>query len=301
MDKNVILQTYNLSKYYGLKRAVDNLNMTVHQGDIYGFVGLNGSGKTTAIRLMTGLIKKSGGGFSLFGTPDSQNLTAHRRKISSMVETPAIYLNMNASDNLKVQCNVLEVSYNRIPELLQLVGLDPNSPVKSKNFSLGMKQRLGIAMALAGDPQLMILDEPTNGLDPGGIVEIRELLLHLNRNFGITIIISSHILTELSKLANTYGFINYGQIIKEVSAAEIEHSVGKKLIVTVDKPAETLNLIKDRYALKLFGNRFEIDNVENPTDFIHLLDSADVKVLDFNTVTADLESYFINLIGGGRR
>lgn len=215
-----ILTTTNLCKKYGANLAVDNVNMTVNQGDIYGFVGLNGAGKTTVIRLITGLINKTSGSFDLFGMPDSGNLCNERRKISSMVETPALYLNMTSVDNMKIQCAIMQMPIVGISDLLKLVGLDSTSRVLAKNFSLGMRQRLGIAMALVGDPKFMLLDEPTNGLDPEGIIEIRDLLLSLNKTKGITILISSHILSELSKLATTYGFIHKGKLIKQISAED---------------------------------------------------------------------------------
>lgn len=296
---NVILSTSHLTKRYGMKRAVDDVSMTVHEGDIYGFVGLNGAGKTTVIRLITGLIKKDGGGFELFGTPDTQPLGSHRRRISSMVETPALYLNMTGEENLRMQCAVMQEKTSCIPDLLKLVGLDAKNKQCAKNYSLGMRQRLGIAMALVGDPALMLLDEPTNGLDPEGIIEVRDLLKNLNREKGITVIVSSHILTELSKLANTYGFIHNGKLLREISATEIEKTCGHSTILTVDDPQAAAALLAPRYTVKQAENdKIELDGLHSPTELVHLLDTRKIRVSAMQTVSRDLESYFIELIGG---
>ena len=209
---NYVLETNSLTKSYRAASALSGLTMRVPKGSIYGFVGRNGAGKTTLIRLVCGLQAPSGGSYTLCGEKnDSPLINRSRRKMGAVVETPSIWLDMTAVENLRQQFALLGLpSDEGISELLRLVGLPGTGKKKARNFSLGMRQRLGIAVALAGNPDFLILDEPTNGLDPEGIVEIRELILKLNRERGITVLISSHILGELSKLATDYGFIDGG-------------------------------------------------------------------------------------------
>ena len=220
-----VLQTNKLTKKYGKFYALNELNMNVPKGSIYGFIGQNGAGKSTLIRLICGLQEPSKGTYSIYGVKNRRkDLVKARRRMGAVVETPAIYLDMTAEDNLKQQCLVLGLpSFNSIPEILELVGLSNTGKKKAKNFSLGMKQRLGIAVALMGNPDFLVLDEPTNGLDPYGIIEMRELILKLNREYKITVLISSHILDELSRFATHYGFIHHGCMVKEISAAELEN------------------------------------------------------------------------------
>ena len=207
-----VLQTFDIVKKYNKQRVLDKVNMNIQKGDIYGFVGENGSGKTTIIRLVTGLIFADEGSYELFGVSNKdKKILQSRKKVGAVVETPSIYRNMTAYENLKTQCLLLGVNdENKIKEVLEIVGLVDlyDSKKHAGNFSLGMRQRLGIAMALLNEPEFLILDEPMNGLDPEGIVSMRELIIHLNQNKGITFLISSHILTELSLIANRYGIIS---------------------------------------------------------------------------------------------
>ena len=230
-----ILCTNGLTKQYRKFKALNNLNMHVPKGAIYGFVGKNGAGKTTLIRLICGLQEPTNGEYSLYGRKNTDGgISKARRRMGAVVETPSIYLDLTAEENLREQYLVLGMpSFEGIQELLKLVGLQDAGKKKAKNFSLGMKQRLGIAIALAGDPDFLILDEPVNGLDPQGIIEIRELILKLNRERQITFLISSHILDELSRLATHYGFIDRGQIVREISAEEVEHTCRKCIRLTV--------------------------------------------------------------------
>lgn len=219
-----VLQTNSLTKKYKNFQALNGLTMNVPEGSVYGFVGKNGAGKTTLIRLICGLQEPSSGDFTLYGIQSgSRDMSRARRRMGAVVETPAVYMDMTAEENLKQQYLILGLpSYDGIPGLLKLVGLEDTGKKKVKNFSMGMKQRLGIAIALAGDPDLLVLDEPVNGLDPQGIVEIRELILKLNRERRITVLISSHILDELSRLATHYGIIDHGRMVKELSADELD-------------------------------------------------------------------------------
>ncbi len=218
-----ILSTDQLTKEYQGFKAVDSINICLNQGDIYGFIGRNGAGKTTTLKMIAGLAKPTSGSFSLFGVP-YENLISEKvySQVGCLIEEPGLYLDMSAFDNVYLKCLCMGINdkgYAR--ELLRLVDLDPQDKKKAKGFSLGMKQRLGIAIALVGEPKLIILDEPTNGLDPQGILEIRNTILKLNQEKNITFIISSHILGELSKMATRYGIIDKGKLIRELTAEEL--------------------------------------------------------------------------------
>jgi ABC-2 type transport system ATP-binding protein len=218
-----ILRTKGLSKTYGRTQALAGVDMGVPAGSIYGLVGKNGSGKTTLMRLVAGLASPSGGSFTLYGVMDGVGLREVRKKIGAVIETPVIYPTMNATDNLAMQCRIKGVRDTAcIAALLETVGLADTGKKKAHNFSLGMKQRLALAIALVGDPDFLLLDEPANGLDPEGIIEMRELFLRLNREQRKTILVSSHILSELSRVATHYGFINNGALIKEINATDIQ-------------------------------------------------------------------------------
>ena len=230
-----VLTTNALTKQYGHFKALDHFTMHVPKGAIYGFVGKNGAGKTTLIRLICGLQAPTAGDYTLYGVKNTDpKVVRSRRRMGAVVETPSIYMDMTAEENLKQQYLILGLpSFDSIPELLKLVGLENAGKKKARNFSLGMRQRLGIAIALAGDPDLLVLDEPTNGLDPQGIIEMRELILKLNRQRNITVIMSSHILDELARLATHYGFIDGGRMLREISAEELEAACRKCLRVEV--------------------------------------------------------------------
>ena len=230
-----ILTAESLGKQYRHFKALDSFSIHVPKGSIYGFVGKNGAGKTTFIRLICGLQEPTSGSYTLYGAKNTDpSITKSRRRMGAVVETPSIYLDMTAEDNLKEQYRIIGLpSFDDIPELLRLVGLENTGKKKAKNFSLGMKQRLGIAIALAGSPDFLILDEPVNGLDPQGIIEMRELILKLNQERQITFLISSHILDELSRLATHYGFIDSGHMVKELSARELDAACRKCIRVQV--------------------------------------------------------------------
>ena len=301
---DVILTVSGLCKYYKHEKALDGLSLTVPRGAIYGLVGQNGSGKTTLFRLLTGLQKPSYGSFNLYGVQNHQKgIEDVRRRMSAIVETPALYRNMSAKDNLRQQFRILGLpSEEGIDDLLQLVGLQDTGSKKAGNFSLGMRQRLGIAIALAGDPDFLILDEPVNGLDPQGIIEIRELILKLNREKQITILISSHILEELSKLATHYGFIDHGHMVKEITAKELEKACRKSLRLTVSDGkalALVLDEMKADYCF-LSEREAEIYSDIRVTKLVCSLADAGCEVLSIQEREESLESYYIRLIGGGR-
>lgn len=299
-----ILKTEELCKSYRGYKALDGLSMHVPKGSIYGFVGKNGAGKTTLIRLICGLQEPTSGDYSIYGRKySSKNIAKSRRKMGAVVETPSIYTDMTALDNIKQQYKVLGMpNYDGAEELLKLVGLENTGKKKAKNFSLGMKQRLGIAVALAGNPDFLVLDEPVNGLDPQGIIEIRELILKLNREKQITVLISSHILDELSKLATHYGFIDGGRIIKEISAEELEKACRKCVraeVSNVGALAKVLEEMQVEYKV-ISDSEADIYAKINVTKLALALEKEGCEVVSMNERDESLESYYVNLVGGGR-
>lgn len=297
-----VLETKGLCKQYRHFKALNDLNMHVPSGSIYGFVGRNGAGKTTLIRLITGLQEPTSGEFVLYGKKStSKGVRKARKRTGAVVETPSIYMDMTAEDNLKAQYDTLGLpSYDGIEDILKLVGLSDTGKKKAKNFSLGMRQRLGIAIALSGNPDFLILDEPVNGLDPQGIVEVRELILKLNREMGITVLISSHILDELSRLATHYGFIDKGHLVKEISAEELESSCRKKILVTVTD-TEGLARALDRLNLdyRITGkNTAEIYDDITVTSLSDASKEEGCAIISMKRSDESLESFFMNLVGG---
>lgn len=297
-----ILKTNNLSKRYGKKNLVlDSVSMNVPKGSIYGFVGKNGAGKTTLMRVISGLNNPTNGGYSLYDVDYKDSKVADvRKKIGAVVETPSIYLEMTAKDNLLLQYKLHGMEPTGLDDLLKLVGLPNTGNKKAKNFSLGMRQRLSIAFSLVSNPDFLILDEPINGLDPEGIKEVRDLLIKLHSDRGITILISSHILDELSKLATHYGFIDKGHLIKEMSAEELERNCTKKIRLTVDntkKAAPVFDEMGLKYAL-FSETEAEIYSHIEVTPLVLALANKDCKVLTMSENNESLESYFIKLIGG---
>ena len=243
-----MLSVKDLEVSYGAIRAVKGISFHVNKGEIVTLIGANGAGKTTLIRLICGLQRPTSGSYRLYGSENTdKKILEAQRRIGAVVETPSIYLDMTAEENMKEQYYVLGLpSFEGIPQILKLVGLEDAGKKKAKDFSLGMRQRLGIAIALAGKPDLLVLDEPTNGLDPQGIVEMRELILKLNRERQITVLISSHILDELSRLATHYGFIDKGTIVKEITAEELENTCRKCVKLQVTDTAVLAHILDKR-------------------------------------------------------
>lgn len=299
-----ILETRSLSKHYGRFKALDGMNMHVPKGAIYGLVGKNGAGKTTLIRLICGLQEPSSGSFTLYGTENRDKaIVKARRRMGAVVETPSLYPDMTAEDNLKMQYRVLGLpSFEGIDQLLQLVGLENTGKKKARNFSLGMKQRLGIAVALAGDPDFLVLDEPVNGLDPQGIIEIRELILKLNRERQISVLISSHILDELSRLATHYGFIDSGRMVKEISAAELD-AVCRKCVRLVVSDVKSLARVLDSMGIEyniLSPTQADVFARVNLSGLVNALAKEDCELIAAQERDESLESYYVNLVGGAR-
>lgn len=299
-----ILTTNALKKKYRHFSALNGLTMHVPKGSIYGFVGKNGAGKTTLIRVICGLQEPTAGEYTLYGKKNTGTAIAKcRKRIGAVVETPSIYLGMTAQENLKEQYRILGLpSFDGIDDLLRLVGLQNTGKKKAKNFSLGMRQRLGIAIALAGDPDFLLLDEPINGLDPQGIIEIRELILSLNRQRQITVLISSHILDELSKLATHYGFIDKGAIVKEISAPELEAACKKCIRLQISN-AGALARVLDQLHLDynvLPGGYADVFGNVNISQLTLALAKENCEVITMHEHAESLESYYISLVGGER-
>ena len=301
-----VLQTHGLTKKYKNRPAVDRADINVRRGDIYGFVGENGSGKTTVIRLISGLIFPDGGDFELFGVNSrSADIVRARKKLGAIVETPSIYRNMSAYDNLKMQAGLLGIEDSgRIRATLETVGLGALEKDKKRagNFSLGMRQRLGIAMALLGEPEFLILDEPMNGLDPAGIVDLRELILRLNREKGMTFLISSHILTELSLVATKYGIISHGRILREITAEELHAECGRLTFIRTENDEKLLSLISrvfpgvspaaDVRGVKIPGE-IDLDGL------LRQIIAEGLRIESVNCTDMGLEEYYLSLVGGG--
>ena len=297
-----VLQTNSLTKKYKNYQALKGLSMNVPKGSIYGFVGKNGAGKTTLIRLICGLQKPTSGDFSIYGIRnDSRDISKARRRMGAVVETPSIYMDMTAEENLKQQYLILGLpSYDGITELLELVGLENSGKKKAKNFSLGMKQRLGIAVALAGNPDFLVLDEPINGLDPQGIVEIRELILKLNRERQITVLISSHILDELSRLATHYGIIDKGRMVKELSSEELEAACRKCVRVEVSDTnilARVLHSMNLDYEI-VSDSTADIFASISITQLALALTKENCELISVQEKDENLEGYYLSLVGG---
>ena len=299
------LVTENISKTYKSHLVLDKVSMNVRKGDIYGFVGENGAGKTTIIRVVTGLIFANSGTFKLFGVSEKDpRIYEIKKKMNAIVESPSIYLNMTAVDNLKMQQRMLglQIDENKINEILKYVGLgDVDRRKKSENFSLGMRQRLGIAMCLINEPKFLILDEPLNGLDPEGIVNMRNLILKLNQEKGITFLISSHILTELSLVATRYGIISHGKLVKEVTKEELDVVEKKETFIKTTDNEKAYELLKQQIAPELLDYKDDTIIISGEIDINELVKKfleVQVAILDIKTKQASIEDFYLSVIGG---
>ena len=299
----LLLQTRALTKQYGRHRAVDQVSMHIKKGAIYGFIGRNGAGKTTTLRMISGLASPTAGEIELFGCR-GRELSRIRSRVGSLIEGPGLYGSMSARDNLKMKSMLLGV-YKRgyEEELLNIVGLGGVGKKPVKRYSLGMKQRLGIALALVGEPDLLVLDEPINGLDPQGIAEVRDTVLKLNRERNMTILISSHILEELSKIATDYGIIHNGTLLQELTNEELMEKCSERLEVTLDDPERAVPVM-DRLGIK----RYQVADREHIYIFERLEESAalnmafakaGIPVRGIFVTNGELETYFLKLTGGG--
>lgn len=302
---DTILKTKNLTKKYHNQLAVNNVNMEIKQGDIYGLVGKNGAGKTTLLRMISGLTMPSSGEIDLFNETSSQGLNKSRMRTGAIIETPSFFPYLSAKKNLeyyRIQRGIAEK--DSIDYALKIVGLNDTGNKKFKNFSLGMKQRLGLALTIMSSPDILILDEPINGLDPTGIVEFREILLKLNRERNTTILISSHILSELSQLATTYGFIHNGVFLEQLSSEELSNKCRKSLAIKVSDTAKAAAIIErelgsTEYEI-LNDNEIKLYDLMNvPEKVSKVLINNNIMLYSMSSEGVNLENYFINLIGGG--
>lgn len=298
----LLLTTRGLTKQYGKHKAVDHVDLHLKKGAIYGFIGRNGAGKTTFLKMISGLAEPTEGEIELFGYT-GKDLAKIRSRVGCLIESPGLYGNMNAYENLNIKCKLCGIKKDGyIEEILECVGLADVGKKKTSKFSLGMKQRLGIALALIGEPDLLLLDEPINGLDPQGIVEVRDTILRLNRERNMTIIISSHILGELSKLATDYGIIHQGSLLQEVTHEELMKRCSERMELWLDNPKEALPVLD-----KLGFVNYQVVDKEHIHIFERLSDSAIVNmelaksgimVKAISITNEELESYYLNLTGG---
>ncbi len=299
-----LLRTYGLTKQFGKHRAVDHVDLHVNRGAIYGFIGRNGAGKTTFLRMVCGLAAPTEGEIEIFGAR-GRELQEIRSRIGCLIEGPGLYGNMTAKENMEIKCRFCGIKRpGYIEELLDMVGLSDVGKKKTKKFSLGMKQRLGIAMALIGEPDLLVLDEPINGLDPQGIAEVRDIILRLNRERNMTILISSHILEELSKISTDYGIIHHGCLLQELTREELMEKCSDRIEITLNQAKAAVPVL-DGLGIK---NYRVVDR-----DHIHIFERLDesgqinmelakagITVTEIAKTSEELESYFLNLTGGAR-
>ncbi len=298
------IETSKISKSYHGHTVLDGVSITVREGEIYGLVGRNGAGKTTLIRSILGLCKPDMGEIKINGALGKSALEYERSKIGTLIDSPALIMHLSAMDNMKAFAQTFgRYDEAKLRELLHTVGLNADDNLKVKNFSLGMKQRLAIAIALIGEPQILILDEPVNGLDPAGIFEVRELLQQLNHDKGVTILISSHLLAELGKLANSYGILEKGKLVKELRSSDLDELCRPYIKVVVGDLKVALNVVVENY----HAHDFEIlpyntlalyDLSKDIPTVADMFAKANVPVMSIYQCEGDLESTFISLMGG---
>ncbi len=299
-----VIQTKGLSKSFKKSAAVDKVDLKVEKGDIYGFIGQNGAGKTTTIRMLLNLIKPSGGTVELFGEKVTDNsMYRHLKKIGAIIETPGFYLNLTGEENLDIHRILMDIpDRSSVDRAMKLVGLSEQKGKKTRQYSLGMKQRLGIARALLHDPELLILDEPTNGLDPQGIVEIRDMLINISKQ-GKTILISSHILAEVEKMVSRIGILHNGKLLEESSREVFLKKCGHSIQYRVSDTVKAAGLIKglvNQPDITVDGDLviLRITESDNSGKITKLLVENDIDVKESKLVQASLEDYFIELTGG---
>ncbi|MBE7066326.1 MAG: ATP-binding cassette domain-containing protein [Ruminococcaceae bacterium] len=288
-----ILSTDKISKKYKKCLAVDQVSIHIKKGDIYGFIGKNGAGKTTFLKVISGLI---------YPTAGTMNVPA---KMGVLIESPGFYGNMTAVENVRLKMKYAGLEDNGgALELVKLVGLDPDSNKKASDFSLGMKQRLGIALALVGDPELMVLDEPINGLDPQGIVEMRDIIMKLNQERGITFIIASHILEELSKTATRYGIINEGRLILEISNEELNERLSERIVMNVDDIVAAYKILTEKGYKSVkrdaHGQLYVFDNGADSSEIVRALVLGGVRVYTIQKHRESLEEFYLSVTAKNR-
>lgn len=299
----MLLQTKGLTKQYGHQKAVDHVDVHIRKGAIYGFIGRNGAGKTTFLKMISGLAAATNGEIEMFGYK-GKDLQKIRSRVGCLIESPGLYGNMDAYENLKIKCTLFGIKEkNYIEEILKTVGLSDVGNKKTKHYSLGMKQRLGIGLALVGEPDLLVLDEPINGLDPQGIAEVRDTIQKLRDERSMTIIISSHILEELSKIATDYGIIHKGMLLQELTREELMNRCSERIEVNLDQPEQAVPVLDS-----MGFTKYQVADKEHIYIFERLGESAQlnmelarvgIPVKGISITSEELETYFLNLTGGG--
>ncbi len=297
-----VIQTTGLSKRYRDKWAVDHLDLRVEQGDIYGFIGQNGAGKSTALKLLCGLARPTQGEALIFGKPVRDSVA--RRRVGALIEQPGLYPDLSGRENLRLYAALLGLDSpeRQVKEILETVGLAPGEKKPVRHYSMGMTQRLGVGLALLGGPDLLLLDEPINGLDPEGIREMRELLLRLNRERGLTILVSSHILGELSKIATRYGIIQQGRMVEQITAGELAQKCTDYLHLRAEQPQKAAALLERALHLTRWEMRPEgeirIYEAADPRAVGQILTQTGIAVEEMGLHRQDLEGYFLERMGG---
>lgn len=289
-----VLKTEHLTKRYKTKKVVNDVSMSIHKGDIYGFIGENGAGKTSFMKLILGITFPNSGTIDLF---EGEDLQTARRKIGSLVETPAIYPSLSAVENLKTYCVEYGIDSSEVYELLKMVDLDKTGKLPARKFSLGMKQRLGIAIAMLDNPEFLVLDEPVNGLDPKGIKDVRELVLKLNKERNTTFLISSHLLDELGKIATRYGIISKGVLVEEITAEELKSMCSSSIKIKTSDNSKAVEILKSVYPdieINEDEEVFYIMSTEFDTsELSKLLSENGAYVIEMQLTGKSPEDYFI--------
>lgn len=297
-----LLSTKGLSKCFGHHKAVDHVNLHIRKGAIYGFIGRNGAGKTTCLKMISGLAEPTEGEIEIFGYKGN-DLKQMRSRIGCLIEAPGLYENMTAYENIKTKClfcGIHQKGY--IEDILEIIGLSHTGKKKAKHFSLGMKQRLGIGLALVGEPDLLVLDEPINGLDPQGIAEVRDTLSRLQQERNLTILISSHILEELSKLATDYGIIHNGTLLQELTREELMRRCSERIEIVLDEPRRAVPIL-DRLGFTQYqvmdSSHIQVYERLSESAMLNMeLSKAGILVKSITITNEELETYFLNLTGG---
>ncbi|OBZ11198.1 MULTISPECIES: ABC transporter ATP-binding protein [Bacillales] len=298
-----VIETKGLSKRYKGRYAVSNLNLKIARGDIYGFLGPNGAGKTTTIRMLLGLIKPSGGSVHIFGKSLNKERLSILRRIGSLVEYPSYYGHLNAIDNLEAIRRIIGVPAAKIAEVLDIVGLAKDARRPVKGYSLGMKQRLGIASALLGNPEMLMLDEPTNGLDPSGILEIRELIKQMPKQHGITVLISSHLLSEVELTAGTVGIIRQGELVFQDTIENLHQQAQGSISLVVSKPELALSALRQQgVAAVQNGSALLLEQTGNPAiaRIVKSLVERNHDIYRVEEKRKSLEDLFLQIVGEGK-
>lgn len=297
-----ILTTDKLTKIYGQTRAADAVSLHIRKGDVYGLIGRNGAGKTTILKMICGLSHPSSGSMTFMGKSGAE-IAGEMHKIGSLIETPGLFPKMSAYQNIKIKCIMCGKNDDAyINSLLKQVGLEHVGKKPTKNFSLGMKQRLGIALALVGDPEFIVLDEPINGLDPQGIAEMREIIHRLSKERGMTVIVSSHILDELAKVADSFGIISDGRLIDEFTIEELGQRCGKHVLLKTGDAENSCKVLSDngisKYEVLNNGEIKIYEEIDDTSKIVAALVGADIAVYELVIVQSTLEQYYLNRTGG---